>query len=540
MAGLLLEIGVEGIPARMLDAARNEFKQRVEKLLSGEGISEASSVEAFSTPRRLSVIAHSVRESQANVEEQLTGPAVGIAYKDGAPTAAAEAFAKKAGVSVAKLARIKTPKGEYIAATVTRVGRRADDVLLERLPKEIGAIAWPKSMYWRGKSAERFVRPIRWIAAMLDGKAIPLEFAGIVAGAESQGHRVLSSGAVRIKSPSLYKEALAAAHIVVDPAEREARIRKALDAATRAVAGARWREDAALLATVVNLGEWPSVVLGSFDAEYLQLPQEVLVTVMRDHQKYFAVEDTQGKLSPHFLAVLNTDGDPDGLIRHGNERVLRARFNDARFFWQADQKIPLRDRVEMLKAVTFQKELGSYYEKAKRMAQLADVGGADFDVANHKVNRDALHQAAWLAKADLTSELVKEFTELQGIVGGLYARAQGLSRSIADAIYDHYKPLSTEDAAPRTIESAILAIADKADSIAGMFALGLQPTGSKDPFALRRQANGIIKIAVEHGLPLDVGVLFKLAAEGYKGSEAEKKFKNLDQHPAAIAAFFRE
>ena len=546
MADFLLEIGVEEIPARMLDGAREELKERLTKLISAEGMSaiatnsSAPRLEAFSTPRRLSFIAYGILDAQANVEEQLTGPSVNIAYKDGAPTPAAEAFAKKAGVKVNQLGRITTAKGEYISASAIKVGRRSEEVLLERLPKEIASINWPKSMYWRGKSAERFVRPVRWITALLDGEVIPLQFAGIVAGAESQGHRILSKGAVRVKSPSLYKVALSEAKVLVDPAERLASIRKALDEATRTVPGARWREDVNLLATVVNLVEFPSVILGGFDAEYLQLPQEVLVTVMRDHQKYFALEDAQGKLLPHFLAVLNTDGDPDGLIRHGNERVLRARFNDARFFWHADQKIPLKDRVEMLKAVTFQKELGSYFDKSSRVAQLADVGGADFDIPNRKINRDALHQAAWLAKTDLTTELVKEFTELQGIVGGLYARSQGLSTAIADAIYDHYKPLSTEDAVPRTGESAILAIADKADTIAGMFALGLQPTGSKDPFALRRQANGIIKIAVEHKLSLDLATLFKLALEGYKGSEAAKKFNNLDQYAASVSTFFRE
>jgi glycyl-tRNA synthetase beta chain len=296
----------------------------------------------------------------------------------------------------------------------------------------------------------------------------------------------------------------------------------------------------ALLETVVNLTELPTVVAGSFDKEYLALPEEILVTVMRDHQKYFAVEDAKGALLPHFLAVLNTDGDPEGLIRHGNERVLRARFNDARFFWQADQKVRLEDRVEMLKHVTFQKDLGSYHEKANRMAHLVDVGGADFDKPGRKINRNALHVAAWMAKADLTTELVKEFTELQGIVGGLYAKAQGVDPVVAEAVYDHYKPESMEDAVPRSLEGALLAIADKADSIAGMFALGLQPTGSRDPFALRRQANGVVKIVAEHRLPLDLRMLFREALAAYKGSEAEKKFTKLDGYPGAVAAFFRE
>src|SRR5581483_11475509 len=220
--------------------------------------------------------------------------------------------------------------------------------------------------------------------------------------------------------------------------------------------------------------------------------EEVLVTVMRDHQKYFAVEDASGKLLPHFLTVLNTEGDPDGLIRHGNERVLRARFNDARFFWDTDQKTPLTDRAEMLKAVTFQKDLGSYHAKADRTEKLAGHLASSLASAGFKIDQDAVRQATILAKTDLTTELVKEFTELQGIIGGLYARAQGLRQAVADSIYDQYKPSSMEDSVPRTVEGAVLSIADKADAIAGMFALGLAPSGSKDPFAMRRQANGII------------------------------------------------
>jgi glycyl-tRNA synthetase beta chain len=275
---------------------------------------------------------------------------------------------------------------------------------------------------------------------------------------------------------------------------------------------------------VVNLTEFPSVVLGNFEREFLVLPEEVLVTVMRDHQKYFAVEDASGKLAPHFLAVLNTDGDPQGIIRHGHERVLRARFNDARFFWTVDQKQPLRDRVERLKNVTFQKELGSYFDKTMRVQKLASQISQTLEDAGVKVRSGIVHKAALLAKTDLTTELVKEFTELQGVVGGLYAKAQGLDPAIGDAIYDQYKPESMEHAPPRTMEGAVLSIADKADSIAGMFALGLIPSGSKDPFALRRQANGIIKTVAEHKLSLNLQLLFRDALTGYAGSGAEKKF----------------
>ncbi|HUS18776.1 MAG TPA: glycine--tRNA ligase subunit beta [Terriglobales bacterium] len=541
MADFLLEIGLEEIPARMIDGGREELSRRVSELLSRENLGTPT-LESYSTPRRLAVIVKGIAAAQADVKEEVTGPATKIAFKDGVPTPAAEAFAKKAGVAVEKLGRVTNAKGEYLVATIEKKGRAAAEVLAEALPKEIAAIYWAKNMYWRGKTAERYVRPVRWMVAILDGKEVAVEFGGVKAGSETRGHRILSTGGVKLKSADEYAAALGKAKVIVSSAEREHQIRKALDAATREVPGARWREDAELLKTVVNLTEFPSVILGSFDKSYLTLPEEVLVTVMRDHQKYFAVEDANGELAPYFLAVLNTDGDPGGLIRHGNERVLRARFNDARFFWDTDQKIPLRDRVEKLKNVTFQKDLGSYYDKANRISHLVTIGGADLDSPNRKINRNALYEAAWLAKADLTTELVKEFTELQGIVGGLYAKAQGMSPAIADAIYDHYKPESMEEAAPKTLESAVLALADKADTIAGMFALGLQPTGSKDPFALRRQANGIVKIIVEHNLPVDVLVMLQLALVGYKGSEAEKKFKSadLEKFTPALQAFFRE
>jgi glycyl-tRNA synthetase beta chain len=343
-----------------------------------------------------------------------------------------------------------------------------------------------------------------------------------------------------------YIHALRAAK-VLGRAEREHQVRKALDTATRAIPGARWREDAALLDTAVNLTEWPSAILGNFDREFLELPEEVLVTVMRDHQKYFAIENAKGKLLPHFLAVLNTDGDPQGLIRHGNERVLRARFNDARFFWQTDQKHPLRERVSWLKNVTFQKDLGSYYEKTLRVQRLCSWITEPLRQSGVAIRPGVVHKAACLAKTDLTTELVKEFTELQGIVGGLYAQVQELDKGmpnatrqlIAQTIYDQYKPASAEDSVPRTVEGAVLSIADKADTIAGMFALGLQPTGSKDPFALRRQANGIVKTIAEYKLPLGLGQLLTLAQEAYRGAAAESKFKN-EVDSDAIRAFFRE
>ena len=394
------------------------------------------------------------------------------------------------------------------------------------------------------------MRPVRWLVAMLDEEVVPLELFGLTAGKTSRGHRIIfgdaGSGVVTIAQPGAYVEALRTAK-VLGAGEREQAIRKALDAATRTIAGARWREDKALLETVVNLTEFPSVILGSFDPEFLDLPEEVLVTVMRDHQKYFAVEDAYGKLLPHFLAVLNTGADSEGLIRHGNERVLRARFNDARFFWKTDQKQSLRERVRLLRNVTFQKDLGSYYDKTLRMQRIASWMAEMVKQGGMAVRPGVVHKAALLAKTDLTTELVKEFTELQGIVGGLYARVQELDEdlkpdvqlAVSRAIYEHYRPESMEDAVPETLEGAVLSIADKADSIAGMFALGLVPSGSKDPFALRRQGNGMVRTIAEKKLPLRLSEIMSDARIRYKGSEAEKKFSNAS-YAEAVRGFFRE
>ena len=551
MPDFLLEIGTEEIPARMIDAAAQELRERITKLLERERLPMAGVITSVDTPRRLAVIAPGIPATQPDITEQLTGPSLSVAYKDGQPTPAAHAFAKKAGVDVSQLGKVSTPKGEYLTATVTKKGRAAADILAEALPKEIAGIYWPKSMFWR-KPSERFVRPLRWLVAMLDEQIVPVEFAGIRAGNISRGHRIIGQETFQISRPGAYVEALRNAK-VVGSAEREQRIRKALDAATRTIPGARWRDDDHLLKTVINLTEFPTAILGGFDPEFLALPDEILVTVMRDHQKYFAIEDANGKILPYFLAVLNTDGDPDGLICHGNERVLRARFNDARFFWQTDQKHSLLDRVEMLKSVTFQKDLGSYFDKTMRVQRVASWISETIKQSGQEIRPGVIHKAALLCKADLTAELVKEFTELQGIVGGLYAKAQesldlppSTRVPVADAIYDHYKPESMEDEVPRSMEGAVLALADKADSIAGMFALGLQPTGSKDPFALRRQANGIVKIIAAHKLNLPLDLVSKFSLEAYAGSEAEKKFaankagaKALDIK-AAIDGFFRE
>jgi glycyl-tRNA synthetase beta chain len=531
MADFLLEIGLDEIPARMIAGAEAELGRRVHDLLTRERLlADGAGLTTYSTPRRLAVMVEGVLAGQADAEEKLTGPSWQVAFKNGAPTKAAEAFAKKAGVAVTALEKVTNAKGEYVGATVKRLGLATPQVLAAELPKEVLSLYWAKNMYWRAGKPERFVRPVRWVVALLDSDVVPLKIAGIEAGNASRGHRILHGAEpVVLDQPKNYAERLRAAKVIVDVAERRQSIRKSLDAATRTVAGARWREDEPLIETVVHLTEWPTVILGNFEPEYLALPEEVLVTVMRDHQKYFAVEGADGKLAPHFLAVLNIQVDEDGYatIRHGNQKVLRARFKDARFFWEVDQKISLANRVESLKNVTFQKELGSYHWKtganlavARLLAARVKAAGSDFDEA-------ALLEAVELAKTDLTTELVKEFTELQGIIGGLYAKAEGLGEKVAQAIYAQYMPASTDDAIPTTIEGQLLGLADRIQTITAMFGIGNAPTGSKDPFALRRAANAIVKILAESELPLTLSDV-----SGSIGVEED----NREQ----VAAFLRE
>jgi len=527
----LFEIGLEEIPARMIAAAQAELTRRIEDILTRERLLDSGhETHSYSTPRRLAVLVKGVNAAQADTQEQLTGPSWSIAFRNGEPTPAAHAFAKKAGVAVSALQRITAPKGEYVSAIVDRKGRGAAEILTEYLPKELAALYWPKNMYWRAGKPERFVRPVKWLLALLDHAIVPIEFAGVQAANLTYGHRILNGdSALTIEHAVDYLGVLEAAHVTADVELRRHRIRKGLDVATRTIPGARWREDESLVDTVTQLTEWPSVLLGSFDSEYLTLPKEVLVTVMRDHQKYFAVEDAESKLAPYFLTVLNTQPEEhaDEIIRHGNERVLRARFNDARFFWTVDQKIPLTDRVEMLRAVTFQKELGSYYAKTEATA---DIVASLSALVNDRIKLDvnALLRAAELAKTDLTTDLVKEFTELQGIVGGLYARAQGLGETVAQAIYWQYSPAGIEDPIPPTIEGQILGIADRFQTISAMFNIGLEPTGSKDPFGLRRSANGIVKILAGSNLPLRLSDLHE-NADLYES-----------ELPANLHSFFRD
>jgi glycyl-tRNA synthetase beta chain len=540
MPDLLLEIGLEEVPARMIAGAQAELLKRTLALLTREQlIGVDAEAHAYSTPRRLAVLVRDVRVEQADITEETTGPAVKIAFKDGVPTPAAEAFARKAGVAVSELKTIATPKGEYLAATTVKKGRSAAAVLEAELPKEIAGLYWAKNMYWRAGKPERFVRPVLWMVCLLGEEVVPVNFAGKTAGRASYGHRILSSGeAFEIQTPESYLAQLEGEYVLADVETRRHKIRKALDRVCREAPGTRWREDHALVDAVTHLTEWPDVLLGSFEAAYLELPEEVLVTVMRDHQKYFAVEDAQGKLAPHFLTVTNIalDETNAAIIRQGNERVLRARFNDARFFWDFDQKIKLEDRVKLLENVTFQKDLGSYADKSKRVREIGRELGRIAAMHVVPFDLDAIDKAAVLAKTDLTTELVKEFTELQGIIGGRYAKFQGHSTAVADIIYDQYLPAGMEDGIPRSLEGAVFGIADRADTIAGMFSFGMEPTGSKDPFALRRAANSIVKILAETEVALNIDNIITMSAGEVENDIAVLSAKTAEK----MHAFFNE
>ena len=463
----LLEIGTEEIPDWMIPDALESLGTQ----LGGLGLGPRMDA----TPRRLVARAEGLPERLLDTEERVSGP------RRNAPEKAIEGFARKQGVAPGDL----SVEGEYYTYLRKTPGRRMIDVLAEALPSIILKIAFPKTMYWTAKNGPRFIRPIRWIVALLGNDVIPFELAGVKSGNVTYGHRHLGAqAAVTIAS---YEQILRDNFVILSADERRSRISGGIE-------NLRVRPDPALLETLVNLTEYPTTKVGEFDPAFLKLPKEVLITVMRHHQRYFSVLDESGNLAPQFVAVMNIPADPEGLVKRGNERVLRARFNDARFFWQTDEKKRLADRVEDLAHVTFQAKLGSYLEKTERVVDLVRHLGGDINA----------ERAARLAKCDLTTELVKEFTELQGVVGGLYAHAQNEPKEVWQAIYDHYQPVSMDDSIPRHHAGRLVSLADKLDTLKGCFRVGLVPTGSRDPFALRRAAQGVVRISVEGNINVDV------------------------------------
>ena len=469
-------------------------------------------MQTYSTPRRLVVHVPALLAQQPGKIEEILGPPVKVAIDAaGKYTRAAESFAQKNSARLEDLARSTTPKGEYLSLRKTTQGRPARDLLAELVPAAILGLSFPKSMYWTAKSAPRFVRPIRWIVAILgEGQTIDFEILGVKAGDSTFGHRAKGAEPLPVTGFKDYVNKLAQAHVEIDPELRRERLvleaHVLVEKTSLKIVQDEWLAD-----WISNSTEWPRPMLGSFDERFLHLPREILITVMRDHQRYFAVEDTQGNLSPYFVAVLNMDSDEKGLIRQGHERVLAARFRDAEFFWTADQKMPLQDRFLRLDKVTYQAKLGSYGDKVRRMRALAEYLADSLELTLEQ--RAQVLRAVELSKCDLTTQMVQEFPELQGVVGGLYAKAQGELEAVATAVYDHYLPGGAEGQSPRTIIGALVSLADKFDSVVAGFAVGHGPTGSSDPFALRRQANGIVKVLLEYSLATNLQAVAKHALD---------------------------
>ncbi|HEV2197926.1 MAG TPA: glycine--tRNA ligase subunit beta [Candidatus Acidoferrum sp.] len=534
-AELLFEIGCEEIPAGMLPKAEEDLRLNIEKLLAAEGLSREATVETFSTPRRLTAWVRGLPVKQADVEFEVTGPPKSVAYDAvGAPTRAALSFAEKQGVHVSSLYLVQTPKGEYLATKQVKVGRATEQILTVVLPRAVHDLTWPRSMTWTGLSGPRFIRPIRWVVAVFDGKPVRIEVGGIAAGNSTRGHRFLGSATIRVSSFQDYEKKLQANGVIVQPAQRQEKIGKDLEGFAKR-SGYRIHEDAGLRTLVTHLNEYPSVIQGDFDPAFLDLPDEILVTVMRDHQRYFAVEKKNGELAAQFLAVINTDKDAKGIIRAGHERVLRARFADARFFWEADQKCRLADYLPKLERVTYESRLGSYRDKVERVRDIARwLSEQWFNLGLHQAHVAEADRAAELAKCDLVTEMVREFPELQGIVGGLYARAQGESQEISDAVYDHYRPVGLDDPIPRNLTGCAVAFADKLDSVVGCLSVGIVPTGSSDPYALRRAALGIVKIILERKFPVSLSLAIGAAGKALlthkpkRGVTPEQESKTLD------------
>ena len=505
MSDLLLEIGCEEIPHDLLAEGIKQLGERLRTHLDGARLG-AAEVHAYGTPRRLVAIARGIPESQPTVEETVTGPPMKAARdKDGNFTKAAEGFAKKQGVTSADLFEMDTERGPYLAAKKTLTGRPAAQVLTKSLPEVLNAIHWSKAMQWADGQGP-FVRPVRWICAVLDGEAVPFEFAGITAGITSHGHRFMAPAAIPVTSVADYRQKIRAAHVLIDPAEREASIRKQLKERS-GEAGGTFVPDEGLVTATALKGEWPCAVLGRFDDKYLELPREVLITSMREHQDDFAIENSKRELLPAFVNFADNQAPDMQVIAHGNERVLRARLEDARFFYQEDRKLPLKDLVPRLDTFMFQKQLGSVGDKVRRLTHLATglAKGLGADP-------DAAACAAALCKCDLVSNMVYEFPELQGIVGHKYALADGEPEAVAVAIEQHYLPRFAGDDLPTTPEGRALALADKIDTLVGIFGVGLIPSGSQDPYALRRQGLGVMDTLADGPSRVDLNATVNAAA----------------------------
>ena len=513
MSPLLFEIGCEEIPAQMLEDAREQLESLLQRNFLDAGLSpeEGLKICTFCTPRRLVAHIPNLFVKQADQSDEIQGPPARVAFDaKGHPTPAAEGFARKFGVDVQSLVRVKKGgRGDYVVVRNVRRGKPALDILPQLLGQVIQGFGFPSTMYWLKKSGPRFVRPVRWILAFLgegkSAKVVKMEFATVKASDFTHGNRKAGRKPIRVRSFRQYDQLLRKHGVMISTADRRKALQQNINILLKKHS-LKQIENIDLSSWIISSTEFPRPILGRFDRRFLALPRECLITVMEQHQKYVAVQNQDGRLEPFFVAVLDNTKDVKGLIRQGHERVLEARFCDAQFSWKTDQKIKFESRLDRLGSVTFQSELGSYRDKIERMKTLG--GQVCHELTGQRTLdgkwTESLLRALELSKCDLTTEMVKEFPSLQGIMGGLYAVAQDEPSDVGDAIYDHYLPVTAEGQLPRSLLGVALSLVDKLDNVLAGFAVGLEPSGSSDQFALRRQGNGIIKLLVEKSITINL------------------------------------
>lgn len=502
-AELLLEIGVEELPYQFISPALARLKESAEQLLTEQRLT-FQAVRTLGTPRRLTLVVEGLVMQQASVMKEAMGPSKAVAFDQaGQPTRAAVGFAAGQSVAVEDLEVRQTPKGEYLFAVKREDGRPSKTVLMELLPQLVGKLSFPKAMKWN-EAGVRFARPVRWLVALFGGAVLPIEAAGIKAGNRTRGHRVLGSKqGVVVRDCTAYVKALEKEGVIPDPDRRRTIISEQISMLCKKT-GFVLNQDDALLDQAVYTTEWPCAIIGSFKDMYLDVPEEILITSMKEHQGFFSLRHkATGKLVAHFIAVANNRVKDMSLIREGNERVLAARLADAKFFYDDDRTTRLQDRVVKLDGVTFHQKIGTMGQKQARIATLAGslarLAGLNESVVQ------SCERAGALCKADLLTGIVGEFPELQGVMGGYYARHDGEAPAVCQAILEHYRPQSMEGAIPESTEARVLSLADRLDSLASFFHVGMVPTGSEDPFALRRHATAVVRILLEGSVRLNLG-----------------------------------
>ncbi|MBP2653843.1 MAG: Glycyl-tRNA synthetase beta subunit [Firmicutes bacterium] len=514
---LLLEIGTEEMPAKFMPGALKDLKEIAAAKL-GERRIEYNEIKTYGTPRRLTLLVSGVAEKQADQKSENKGPSLKIAFDDkGAPTKAAQGFARGQGVDVSQL----VTKDGYVYAMVHKTGQEVKELLPELLPEIVTSLAFPKSMRW-GNLDMRFVRPLRWLLALFGDAVVPFELCRVAAGRTSYGHRFLSKGQITVESVEEYFVKMVENHVMVDQELRRRVIREQVEKLA-VQQGGKAVIDEDLLEEVLYLVEYPTALCGKFDEKYLALPSETIITPMREHQRYFPVFGENGKLLPVFITVRNGGQDCIDIVRRGNERVLRARLADARFFFEEDKKVPLAERVEKLKTIVYQEGLGTMFDKVMRVEQLAAFIAEEAGI--DKAELPVVERSAHLSKADLVTGMVCEFTELQGVMGREYALLNGENPAVAQAIFEHYLPRFAGDVLPETPAGRVVSLADKLDNIVATFSRGLIPTGSQDPFALRRQALGIVNILINAQFHISLSQIAKKAMDLLAITESDRREK---------------